>query len=63
MSKKGFPKSKYNRHPSEYLNDLEEWGDHQYDPGYYTGGKMHPHYKYGCGTFCLLIVILFLVLN
>jgi hypothetical protein len=21
----------------EYINDLEEWMEHQYDPGYWTG--------------------------
>ncbi len=30
----------------EYINHLEEWMDHQYDTGYYTGGKIHPLFKY-----------------
>lgn len=37
-------------HPSEYLNDLEEWQKHQYDPGYYLGGNYSPQLKYGIGT-------------
>jgi len=27
----------------DYLKDLKEWQDHQYDPGYYLGGRI-PHY-------------------
>ena len=30
----------------EYIKDLEEWMDHQYDPGYWTGGYIPPHIKY-----------------
>jgi len=30
----------------EYIKDLEEWMDHQYDPGYWTGGNIPPHIKY-----------------
>lgn len=30
----------------EYINDLEEWMEHQYDPGYWTGGNIPPHIKY-----------------
>ena len=37
-------------HPSEYLNDLEEWQNHQYDPGHYLGGNLPPQLKYGLGT-------------
>jgi len=33
--------------PNEYLNDLKEWNEHQYDPGYWTGGKLAPFFKYG----------------
>ena len=25
-----------------HLDDFVEWQNHQYDPGYYTGSKMHP---------------------
>lgn len=25
-----------------YLNELKEWQEHQYDPGYYTGGRIPP---------------------
>lgn len=24
------------------FHDLKEWQDHRYDPGYFTGGKIHP---------------------
>ena len=24
------------------FRDLKEWQDHRYDPGYFTGGKIHP---------------------
>ncbi len=37
---------KKKRHPSDYLNDLEEWGENQYNPGYWTGGNMPPYIKY-----------------
>lgn len=30
----------------EYINDLEEWMEHQYDPGYWTDGNIPPHIKY-----------------
>jgi len=29
----------------EYINDLIEWMEHQYDPGYWTN-HMPPHIKY-----------------
>ena len=32
-------------HPSDYLNDLEEWNNNQYNPGYWLGGKIPPHIK------------------
>ncbi len=38
------------RHPSEYLNDLEEWQRYQYDPGHYLGGNINPQLKYASGT-------------
>jgi len=28
----------------DYLNRFKEWQDHQYDPGYYTGGNIPPAY-------------------
>lgn len=31
--------------PGKYLNDLEEWGKNQYNPGYWTGGNIPPHIK------------------
>lgn len=30
----------------EYIDDLEKWMEHQYDPGYWTGGNIPPHIKY-----------------
>ncbi|MBM7868210.1 hypothetical protein GTO89_10180 [Heliobacterium gestii] len=33
-------------HPSEYLNDMVEWGNQQYNPGRYLGGDLPPHLKY-----------------
>lgn len=27
---------------NEYLNKLQEWQEHQYDPGHYTGGNIPP---------------------
>lgn len=38
------------RHPSAYLNDLEEWQRYQYDPGHYLGGNINPQLKYASGT-------------
>ena len=32
-------------HPSEYLNDLAEWNQNQYNPGYWVGGNIPPHVK------------------
>ena len=31
---------------SEYLKDLEDWMDNRYNPGFYTGGRIPPFYKY-----------------
>jgi hypothetical protein len=46
------------KHPSDYLNDLEEWQEHQYNPGYWTGGNIPPHLKYPkkqLGIFFIII--------
>jgi hypothetical protein len=37
---------KERNHPSEFLNDLEEWQEHQYCPGHYSGGNLPPQLKY-----------------
>jgi hypothetical protein len=29
----------------DYIEDIKEWQDHQYDPGYYLGGKIPPYIK------------------
>ncbi len=42
----------------EYINDLEEWMEHQYDPGYWTGGKIPPHIKYMKKPPRLILVLL-----
>lgn len=42
--------SEEKEHPSEYLNDLEEWQNHQYDPGHYLGENLPPQLKNGLGT-------------
>jgi len=34
---------KKNLRKSNYLEEVREWQAHQYDPGYYTGGRMPPH--------------------
>lgn len=44
------PKGRKEKHPSEYLNDQEEWQQHQYDPGHYLGGNLPPQIKYSLGT-------------
>ena len=33
-------------HSDEYMKDLNEWMEHQYDPGHWTGGNIPPHIKY-----------------
>ncbi len=30
---------------SSYIEEIKEWQDHQYDPGFYTGGRIPPFYK------------------
>lgn len=42
-------KRKKANHPSQYLNNLEEWNEHQYDPGHYLGGRVPPAFKYSIG--------------
>lgn len=37
---------KRDKHPSEYLNDLQDWQEHQYDPGHFLGGNLPPQTKY-----------------
>ncbi|MEQ8201417.1 MAG: hypothetical protein ABRQ24_08375 [Syntrophomonadaceae bacterium] len=46
------------RHPSDYLNDLEEWQDHQYDPGYWTGGNIPPYLKYPRRPLGIILVVM-----
>lgn len=55
-------KKKYDNHPSDYLNKLEEWNEHQYDKGYWSGGNIPPHVnkdqlsKLFVGFFLVLIL-------
>ncbi len=32
-----------NRLKDNYIDEFKEWQNHQYDPGYYTGGKIPPY--------------------
>lgn len=45
------------KHPSEYLNDLEEWQEHQYNPGYWTGGNIPPYLKYPKKPLGIIFII------
>lgn len=38
--------SKKDNHPSEYLNDLQDWQEHQYNSSHYLGGNLPPQPKY-----------------
>ena len=38
--------SKKKREPDPFA-DIREWQDHRLDPGYYTGGRIHPMYRSG----------------
>lgn len=35
-------KMKKNDVPRDYIEKINDWQDHQYDPGYYTGGNIPP---------------------
>ncbi|MGI6358542.1 MAG: hypothetical protein ACOX2K_07630 [Bacillota bacterium] len=59
----------------EYLEELEEWQRHQYDPGHYLGGKRrHPIFErgrlrrmyglmlmVGAGLYLLVLIVAILV--
>ncbi|OPY56391.1 MAG: hypothetical protein A4E55_02125 [Pelotomaculum sp. PtaU1.Bin035] len=65
ISKKKY-RFKKRLHPSKYLNDLDEWGKHQYNPGYWTGGNIPPDLKYGgkpIGVILLLLGVFSLILS
>ena len=38
-------KMKKHAEDDDPFHDLKEWQDHRYDPGYFTGGKIHPLLK------------------
>ena len=52
-----------------YSNEYFDWQKHQYDPGYYTGGKVNPVFKFGKNKsffriaylVLLIIIILFVI--
>jgi len=46
------------RHPSQYLNDLEKWGEKQYSPGHWTGGRLPPFFKYARWPMVMVILIM-----
>ena len=46
------------KHPSDYLNDLEEWQENQYNPGHWTGGHIPPHLKYPKRPLGILFTII-----
>lgn len=49
--------NKERKHPSDYLNDLEEWQENQYNPGYWTDGKIPPLLKYPQKPLGILFII------
>jgi hypothetical protein len=36
---------KHSAEDNDPFRDLKEWQDHRYDPGYFTGGNIHPLLK------------------
>ncbi len=38
-------KKKTKKNINNFLKDIEEWQNHQYDPGYFLGGKIPPYIK------------------
>jgi len=46
------------KHPSDYLNDLEEWQENQYNPGHWTGGNIPPYLKYPKKPLGILFIII-----
>jgi hypothetical protein len=57
-------KRKSNRKNENNIEELKEWQEHQYDSGYYTGGKIHPSLRKPgkpkvYGVFIIAISLLF----
>jgi hypothetical protein len=59
--------SRKKKSPPDPFADWREIQDHQYDPGYWTGGRVHPLYrrgkrpnKYG---WVLVILGMFVIMN
>jgi hypothetical protein len=36
---------KYSAEDNDPFRDVKDWQDHRYDPGYFTGGNIHPILK------------------
>jgi hypothetical protein len=36
---------KYPAEDNDPFRDVKDWQDHRYDPGYFTGGNIHPLLK------------------
>ena len=56
--------SKHRERNHDPFRDIREWQDHRYDPGYFTGGRVHPILKGGRPNpygFVLLVSGLFSV--
>lgn len=57
------PKSEnMSKKDDKLLEELQEWSEHQYNPGHWTGGNIPPHMKRGSisklyGFFFLLLGI------
>jgi hypothetical protein len=58
---------KKKRRREDPFAEIKEWQDHRYDPGYFTGGRIHPMYQsrrsnrwgyvlIGSGGFALLLL-------
>jgi len=43
--------------PNNYLNDLQDWQNKQYQPGEFLGGKFSPAFKYGSKKLGILLLI------
>ena len=51
---------------SQYIDDLKEWQENQYNPGHFLGGNTSPILKYGgkkIGALFLVIGIFSLIIN
>lgn len=44
-----------------YLKDLNEWNEHKYSPGHWTGGNIPPYVKYGGKPMGIVMFVIGLV--